>query len=201
MTVKAILFDVGNVIIRWDPANLYNRLIEDAALRTRFLTEIATMDWHMNHDAGVSFADNRRPLLKAHPDFAAEIIAYDERFEEMLGELIAPTIRNLDDLHASGVPLFALTNMPSEKAAMVFGKSHVFGYFRDIIVSGDEKLTKPDAAIYHLTLQRLGLPAEMVLFIDDSAANIAAADALGFQTHHFTDPDDLRPRLIAEGLL
>lgn len=201
MTVKAVLFDVGNVIIRWDPANLYNRLIEDPARRTRFLTEIAPMSWHMNHDAGVSFADNRRPLLEAHPDFAAEIVAYDERFEEMLGELIAPTIQNLDDLNAKGVPLYALTNMPSEKAAMVFGKSHVFGYFRDIIVSGDEKLTKPDAAIYHLTLQRLGLPAGAVLFIDDSAANIAAADALGFQTHHFTDPDALRPRLIAEGLL
>jgi HAD superfamily hydrolase (TIGR01549 family) len=201
MSVKAVLFDVGNVIIPWDPANLYNRLIEDAARRAKFLSEVVPMSWHVNHDAGVSFADNRRPLLEAWPDFAAEIMAYDDRFEEMLGALVTQTIRNLDDLHAGGVPLYALTNMPSEKAAMVFAKSHVFGYFRDIIVSGDEKLIKPDPAIFELTLRRIGHPASEVLFIDDSAANIAAAEAMGFQTHHFTDPDALRPRLEAEGLL
>jgi len=199
--VNTVLFDIGNVIIPWDPANLYDRLIPDPGRRHHFLTEVVPMSWHVRHDAGVSFADNRKALLLQWPQFEAEILAYDARFEDMLGEVIPQTVRNLDDLHAKGIPLYALTNMPAEKAAMVFGRSHVFGYFRDIIVSGVEKLVKPDPAIYELTLRRIGRPAQDILFIDDSAANIAAASALGFQTHHFTDPDALRPRLAAEGLL
>lgn len=199
--VKAVLFDVGNVIIPWDPANLYEILIPDPARRARFLSEVVPMDWHVNHDAGVTFAENRKSLLAKWPEFEAEILAYDARFEEMLGDLIPQTIQNLDDLNAKGVPLYALTNMPTEKADMVFGKSHVFTYFRDIIVSGVEKLIKPDPAIYDLTLRRMGYAADEVLFIDDNAANIEAAHKLGIHVHHFTDPDALRPRLIAEGLL
>ncbi len=199
--VKAVLFDVGNVIITWHPENLYRKIIEDADRRARFLSEVATSDWHNNHDAGVLFAENRKILLALHPEYADEIHAFDTRFEEMLGDLIPETIAVIEDLHAKGIPLYALTNMPAEKAAMVFSHSPVFGYFKDIIVSGVEKVIKPDPRLYDITLARIGLPASDIFFTDDSAANIAVAKAKGFVTHLFDDPATLRPALMAAGIL
>lgn len=199
--VKAVLFDIGNVIITWHPSNLYNKLIDDPVRRAFVLDQVVPMSWHNNHDAGASFAENRTAQILLHPSYEAEILAFDTRFEEMLGDLIPETIAVIEDLHTKGVPLYALTNMPAEKAAMVFSKSPVFGYFRDIIVSGVEKVIKPDPAIYDITLRRLGLPAHEIFFTDDNAANIAAAHTMGFVTHLFDDPDTLRPALVREGLL
>ncbi len=199
--VKAVLFDVGNVIITWHPENLYRKVIEDADRRARFLSEVATSDWHSHHDAGVPFAENRKILLALHPEYAEEIHAFDTRFEEMLGDPIPETIAVMEDLHAKGVPLYALTNMPQEKAEMVFSHSPVFGYFKDIIVSGVEKIIKPDPRIYDIALQRIGLPAKDIFFTDDSAANIAMAQDKGFVTHLFDDAATLRPALVAAGLL
>lgn len=199
--IKAVLFDVGNVIIRWDPRNLYDRLIPDPKRRAFFLETVCPMSWHARHDAGVTFADNRVRILEQFPEFEAEILAYDTRFEDMLGGLIPETLAVMEELHEHGVPLFALTNMPSEKAAMVFGQSPVFSYFKDIIVSGDEGLIKPDPAIYALTLKRLGLAGDEILFTDDSPANIEAAKAFGLHTHLFEDPKALRLALVAAGVV
>jgi HAD superfamily hydrolase (TIGR01509 family) len=199
--VKAVLFDVGNVIITWNPENLYRKIFADADRRAWFLNTVVPMDWHNHHDAGVTFAENRAERLTAFPEYEAEIVAYDTRFEEMLGGLIPETISVIEDLHARGVPLYALTNMPTEKADMVFSKSPVFGYFKDIIVSGVEKLIKPNPAIYELTLRRLGLPASDIFFTDDNADNIRVAASQGFVTHLFDTPTTLRPALKAFGLL
>ena len=199
--VKAVLFDVGNVLITWHPENLFRKIITDPARRSYFLDTVVPPAWHNNHDAGVTFADNRKGPLAAHPEFTNEILAYDERFEEMLGDLIPATISVIEDLNQKGVPLYALTNMPTEKAAMVFSKSPVFGYFKDIIVSGVEKLVKPDPAIYEVTLRRIGLPASEIFFTDDSAANIAEAKRQVFVTHLFDSPETLRPALIAAAVL
>ena len=199
--VKAVLFDVGNVIITWNPENLYRKIFADADRRAWFLNTVVPMDWHNHHDAGVTFAENRAERLAAFPEYEAEIVAYDTRFEEMLGGLIPETISVIEDLHAKGVPMYALTNMPTEKADMVFSKSPVFGYFKDIIVSGVEKLIKPDPAIYELTLRRLGLPASDIFFTDDNAENIRVAASKGFVTHLFDTPATLRPALTAVGLL
>jgi len=201
MTIKAVLFDVGNVIITWHPENLYRKLIPDPERRRYFLETVVPMTWHMNHDAGVTFAENRKERLLAHPEFAAEIIAFDERFEEMLGDLVPETIAVIEELHAKTVPMYALTNMPQEKAAMVFSKSPVFTWFKDIVVSGDEKIMKPDPAIFDLTVRRLGVRPEEIFFTDDSTDNIAAARAAGFATHLFDDPKTLRPALIDAGVL
>ncbi|MDV6329679.1 HAD-IA family hydrolase [Asticcacaulis sp. 201] len=165
------------------------------------MNTVVPMDWHNHHDAGVTFAENRIERLTTFPDYEAEIVAYDTRFEEMLGGLIPETIAVIEDLHAKGVPMYALTNMPTEKAEMVFSKSPVFGYFKDIIVSGVEKLIKPDPAIYDLTLRRLGLQASDIFFTDDNADNIRVAASQGFVTHLFDTPATLRPALMAVGLL
>ncbi len=199
--IRAALFDIGNVIITWHPSNLYDRLIADPVRRAFVMDTVVPMSWHAAHDAGVTFADNRKERLLTHPDYAVEIMAFDERFEDMLGNLIPQTVAVIEELYARDVALYALTNMPAEKAPMVFSKSPVFGYFRDIIVSGAERVIKPDPAIFDITLRRIGLPAEEIVFIDDSAANIDAARAKGFATHLFRDPDGLRPALIELGLL
>ena len=199
--IKAVLFDVGNVLITWHPENLFRKVIPDDARRAYFLETVVPMDWHMHHDAGVTFAENRKGPLERFPDFADEIHAFDTRFDEMLGEPIAETVAIAEDLQARGVPLYALTNMPQEKAQMVFSKIPVWRYIRDVVISGDEKIMKPDPAIYELALKRMGLTAPEVFFTDDSVANIEAAGRLGFVTHLFDRPETLRPALAAAGVL
>ena len=199
--IKAVLFDVGNVLITWHPENLFRKVIADDARRAYFLETVVPMDWHMNHDAGVTFAENRKAPLERFPDFADEIHAFDTRFDEMLGEPIAESIAVAEELHDKGVPLYALTNMPQEKAQMVFSKIPVWKHIRDVVISGDEKIVKPDPAIYELALKRMGLTAPQVFFTDDSVVNIEAAKSLGFVTHLFDRPETLRPALVAAGVL
>lgn len=197
----AVLFDVGNVIVRWDPLALYSKVFPDAADRDRFLTEVCTLDWHAAHDAGVAMAENSAPLIARFPEHAENIRAWDARFDEMLYGTIPETEAVIEDLHARGVPLYALTNMPAEKADYAFSLSPVFRCFRDIVVSGVERVIKPDRRIYEIACERSGFPPEAMLFVDDSEANIEAARGLGFHVWLFRDPAALRPELERLGLL
>ncbi|MFY7854150.1 MAG: HAD-IA family hydrolase, partial [Brevundimonas sp.] len=166
------------------------------------LSHVCTLDWHVEHDRGVSFADNATLLIDRFPEHAAHIRAWDQRFDEMLSGPIPETALAIEALAARDVPQFALTNMPQSKWPIVKALSPAhFELFRDAVVSGDEGVIKPDRRIYEIVLERTGLSPVDLLFIDDSAANIAAAEALGFHTHHFTDPSLLRPILEAHGLL
>jgi 2-haloacid dehalogenase len=199
--IKAVLFDIGNVMITWHPENLFRKVITDAERRQHFLTNVVPMRWHDRHDAGVSFAENRIKPLADFPEFADEIHAFDNRFDEMLGQPIPETMAIIEELEAKGVPQYALTNMPQEKAEMVFSKIPAFRHMRDVIVSGVEKIVKPDPRIYDIALQRMGLPANAVFFTDDNRANIDAALAKGFVTHLFDRPESLRPALVRAGIL
>lgn len=201
MSVVGVVFDIGNVIVRWDPARLYKTYFSDPAECERFLAEVCTMAWHTEHDRGVSMAQNAIPLITQYPQYREAIEAWNTRWDDMFDGCIAQTLAAIEALHAAGVPLFALTNLPSEKAAGVFAMSPSFGRFTDIIVSGDEGLVKPDPQIYALTCRRCGLEPSQLFFIDDNLANIEAARALGFATHRFTDPEALWPDLQAHGLL
>jgi len=199
---RAVLWDVGNVIVRWDPRALYAKVFEEPADIDRFLSHVCTIDWHIAHDLGVGFPENAAPLIARFPEQEAEIRAWDARFDEMLSGPIPETASVIDALAARDVPQFALTNMPQSKwpAVQAISPSH-FGYFRDAIVSGDEGVIKPDRRIFEIVLERTGLAASDLLFIDDSAANIEAANAMGFHTHHFTDPAALRAAVERHGLL
>ena len=199
--IKAVLFDIGNVMITWHPENLFRKIITDVERRQHFLTNVVPMNWHDRHDAGVSFAENRIKPLADFPEFADEIHAFDNRFDEMLGEPIVETMAIIEELEAKGVPQYALTNMPQEKAEMVFSKIPAFRHMRDVIISGVEKVVKPDPRIYDIALKRMGLPAEAVFFTDDNRANIDAARAMGFVTHLFDRPESLRPALVRAGIL
>ncbi|HEX2561074.1 HAD family phosphatase [Phenylobacterium sp.] len=198
---KAVLWDIGNVIVRWDPRTLYSKIFPDPAERDRFLAEICTMAWHEAHDLGVRFEDNRAELIARFPDHEAAICAWGERWWEMFSGPIAETEAAIEALHARGVPQHGLSNISQHTLEGTFAMSPAFGRLQGVVISGAEGLIKPDPAIFRLACERFGHAPQDVLFIDDGPRNIEAARTLGFDVHHFTDPAQLRPALEARGLL
>lgn len=198
---KAVLFDVGNVIVRWDPRNLYAKLIADPAALDHFLAEVAPMSWHLETDRGRTFADNIAERIAPYPEHAALLRAWWDRWPEMFMGAIPETEALIEDLHARGVPMHGLTNMSVESWPGVQAMSPAFKRLQTVVVSGEDRVMKPDPAIYRLVLERTGLEPADLIFVDDSLANIEAAAALGFHVHHFTDPAAFRPQLESLGLL
>lgn len=198
---KALLWDFGNVIVRWDPRTLYSKIFEEPAELDRFLSHVCTMDWHVAHDAGVTFAQNRAPLLERFPAHAEAICAWESRWWEMFSGAIPETEAAIEDLHARGVHQYGLSNVSHETLEGTMALSPAFGRLRGVVASGLEGVMKPDPAIFRIVCERFGLEPGEILFVDDSARNVAAAEALGFDVHHFTDPAGLRPALEARGLL
>ena len=161
-----------------------------------------TIEWHFQHDAGRTFAETSAELIAKHPQHAEWIAAWGPRFNESVGPAMPGMTALVEELDAARVPLFAITNFSGEfwppfrarEAAM-------FDRFREIVVSGDERLVKPDPAIYRLALGRFGLRAEEAVFVDDNAANIAGAAALGIHAILFEGAEPLRSELVRLGLL
>ncbi|MFI4936636.1 MAG: HAD family hydrolase [Caulobacterales bacterium] len=199
--VQGVIFDIGNVIVRWDPRTLYARVFPDPAECDWFLANVCTMAWHTAHDAGVSFAKNRRPLLERYPEHAGAIHAWEQRWTEMFSGAIAETEAAIEALAARGVPMFGLTNMSHETVAATLAMSPAFARLTDIVVSGREGVVKPDPRIFEIACERAGMAPGQLLFVDDSPPNVEAARALGFDAWLFADPAALRPALAARGLL
>src|SRR3954470_9600834 len=169
---RALLWDVGNVIVRWDPRTLYAKIFKEPADLDRFLSHVGTLDWHAATDRGVTFADNIAALSAEHPHHAEPIAAWWDRWPEMFSGTISETESVIEDLAERGVPQFALTNMSSESWPCVQAMSPAFRHFRDAVVSAEERVIKPDPRIYEIVLERTGLEPADLLFVDDSAANI-----------------------------
>lgn len=166
-----------------------------------FLAHVCCDEWNLEQDRGRSFAEAVREATLRHPDYAAEIAAYDERWQEMLPHAIDGSVDILESLKARGVPLYAISNWNGEKFRETRSRFAFLDHFRDIVVSGDARLVKPDPAIYRLLLDRNGLAAKDCLFIDDSAANVAGAEAAGMRAHHFRSLELLADTLRQAGLL
>ena len=201
MPPRALLWDFGNVIVRWNPRTLYQKIFPDPAQCDRFLTHVCTMTWHAPTDCGVTFADNCAALSALHPQHEAEIWAWHRRWDEMFSGAIPETEAAIEALHARGVPQYGLSNISHETLASTLAMSPAFGRLAGVLASGLEGVMKPDPAIYRLTCERFGLAPGEILFVDDSARNIAAAESLGFDVHHFTDPAALEPALRARALI
>lgn len=202
MPVTSVIFDVGHVLYDWDPRVLYERLFDDEQALDAFLRDVATREWHFQHDAGRPFAETSAELIALHPQHADMIRAWGPRFSEQIPGPIADMPAIVEELDANNVPLFAITNFSGEFFAPFRAReAALFDRFRDIVVSGDEKLIKPDAAIYHLALRRFGVAADETIFVDDNAANIEGARAVGIHAHHFRDAATLRAELTGLGLL
>lgn len=199
---KAVIFDIGNVLFHWHPRFLYERLIEDDQALEAFLKDVLTLEWHFQHDEGRNFADTSAELVRAFPDHAELIAAWGPRFNESIGDPVAGMHELVAELDSAGVPLFAITNFSHEFFPPFRREwAELFDRFRDIVVSGDEKLVKPDAALYRLALDRFGLAAGDAIFIDDNAANVAGAEALGLRSILFKDVAATRAALAETGIL
>ncbi|WP_408988213.1 HAD family hydrolase [Sphingomonas sp. SUN039] len=202
MAVHAVVFDVGKVLVEWGPHYLYDKLIPDAADRAAFLRDVVTTAWHFQHDAGRPFAETSAELIAEFPQHRALIEVWGPRFLETIPHLIPGMADLVAELAARDVALFGITNFSGEFwKPFVAREAVLFAPFRDIVVSGDEKLVKPDPAIYRLALRRFGLQPGEAMFIDDNLANVQGAEAEGFVGHHFVDAPTLLADLIARGLL
>lgn len=198
----AVVFDVGKVLFDWSPRFLYERLIADDRALDAFLADVLTLDWHFQHDAGRPFAETSAELIAAFPEHEALIAAWGPRYLETIGPAIAGMVELVEELDAAGVPLFAITNFPSEFWAMFRPtQAALFDRFRGIVVSGDERLVKPDPAIFRLALDRFGLEAGEAVFVDDNPANVEAAAKLGIHSVLFTGAAAFRAELVRLGLL
>ncbi len=200
-SVRGVVFDVGNVLFTWDPRFLYERLIEDDRALDAFLRDVVTHDWHFQHDAGRPFAETSAELIAEHPHHRELIEAWGPRFNESLGPAIEGMIPLVEELDAAGVPLFAITNFSGEFWGPFRDTQTVFDRFRDVVVSGTERLVKPDSAIYRLAVARFGMPAEQLIFVDDRAENVAGAEAIGMRGHLFRNAATLRDELQGLRLL
>ncbi len=201
-SVSKVVFDIGNVLIQWNPEFLYSRLIPDAKERKTFLETVCTTAWNEQQDLGRPWPVAVDLLSARHPDQADLIAAYSERWHEMVPGPIPGTPEILAELKASGTPLYAITNFSTEKFAESQVRFPFLGNcFLDIAVSGAEECIKPGRQIYEILLERNRLDPRTCIFIDDSLANIEAARALGMTGHHFKDATSLRRDLEELGLL
>ncbi len=199
--IDTVIFDLGNVLIAWDPRLLYRQLIRDEAQMEWFLREVCNGAWNEQQDAGRPWAEATALLRASFPEHAQLIDAYRLRWEETLGGAIDETVAVLAELKARGVRLLALTNWSHETFPIARQRFAFLQWFEGIVVSGEERLIKPDARIYQRLLERYGVDPAGALYIDDSARNVAAAEALGMRGWWFRGADGLRNELVTLGLL
>ena len=200
--VTAVVFDLGGVLINWNPRYLYRRLFRgDTDAMERFLAEVCSPEWNARQDAGRPWADAITELVERHPGERDLIVAYDERWEEMLGGPIDGSVEVLADLRATGVPVYALSNWSAGKFAVARARYPFLGWFRDVVISGEVGMVKPDPAIFRLLLERHGLRPASTAYIDDTETNVQVARSLGMIGIRFESPGQLRAELAALGLL
>lgn len=197
----AVLFDIGNVFVEWNPRFLYQQLIDDADELDYFLNEVVTLEWHTEHDRGRKFTQGIELLSRRFPEYEDLIAAYDKRWSETIGPIIQGTVDAMMALLEQGIKVYGLTNFSAEKWPD-FCRSHGFtDHFEGVVVSGEEKLIKPDPRIFQIAISRFKLDPELTVYVDDRMENVLAAEQLDMIGHHFKTPSALKQFLVAEGAL
>lgn len=198
-----VVFDLGGVLIDWNPRHLYRQHFAEETAMERFLAEVCSPAWNHRLDEGRSFDESIAELVERHPEQAHMVRLYLDRWLEMIGGPIEPTVELLRRLHARGTPLWAITNWSAETFPLVRDDPayEFLALFRDIYVSGSLRLAKPAEPIFRHALTAMPAAAEQCLYIDDSAANVATASRLGMRAHRFTDAGVLQAELEQLGLL
>jgi 2-haloacid dehalogenase len=199
--IQAVVFDIGGVLLDWNPRYLYRKLFDDSERMERFLAEVCTLQWHAAHDRGVPYADSCAALAARHPEQAELIWAWGRRSEEMVGGPIAGTVEILGELTAAGVRCYALTNMEAETYPLRRERYGFLGWFQGTVVSAYEGISKPEPEIFRRLLDRFGLQPRATLMIDDAQRNVEAARTLGIRAVRFESPARLRDSLEQVGLL
>ncbi|MGC4938361.1 HAD family hydrolase [Kribbella sp. DT2] len=194
-TIDVVVFDIGGVLLDWNPDYLYAELILDEEQRRHFLTAVTTLDWNMRQDAGRPWAEAVEELTALHPEHAEWIAAYDTGWLKMVKGLLTDTVDILTELQALGVPTYALTNFSGEKWAVAQQAFPILDTFTGQIVSGHEQVVKPDEKIYRILVDRFTLNPSRTFFTDDVQRNITAARAAGLDAELFTGAAPLRTQL------
>jgi 2-haloacid dehalogenase len=198
---QAVVFDLGGVLIDWDPRHLYKRIFDSEEEMEAFLSTVCTPQWNAELDRGRSFKEMVELLCSEHPEWRDQIEAYHLRWDEMLGEGFEGSVRILRELHSAGYPLYALTNWSAETFHIARERYGFLSLFAEIVVSGEVGLVKPDPRIYELLVERTGLDPCRTVFVDDRAENVRVAKKHGFICVLFQEPGQLRRDLTDLGLL
>lgn len=198
---KCVVFDIGNVFVRWNPRTFYRGVFNDDDKMEWFLTHVCSPEWNLRLDCGVTYAEATSSLKARFPDWSAFIEMYEAGWEKMFSGVINGTVEILGELKRRGTPVYAITNWSHEKIEKGMELFPFFRLFDGIVVSGREKLVKPDPQLYELFLKRYGLAAPQCHFTDDLPVNVEAAKKLGFHAHVFTSPEGLATFLRSHGLL
>ncbi|HEY1722958.1 MAG TPA: HAD family phosphatase [Magnetospirillaceae bacterium] len=197
-----VIFDLGGVLIDWNPRHLFRKIFEgDEAGMEHFLAHVCNQAWNEKQDEGRSFAEAVQEAINRHPDKEPYIRAYHERWVETLGGPLHETVEVLTALHDRQVPLYALTNWSAETYPHAQRLFSFLAHFKGVVVSGTEKLIKPDPRIYRLLLERYDVAPESAVYIDDNSRNAEAATKLGLHGIHFTGAAALRDELVKLDLL
>lgn len=200
MTIDHVVFDIGRVLMHYDPELGFLERIPDAAERKRFLGEICTADWNIEQDRGRSWREAEDELIARHPERADDIRAFRKNWPKMVPHLYDGSVALLEGLMGRGVDVTLLTNFASDTFREAQSMYPVLTRTRGVTVSGDIALIKPDKAIYDRHAADFGLAPDRTLFIDDSRQNVDGAIAAGWQGVHFTDPQTLAGDLRRHGL-
>lgn len=196
--INTIIFDLGGVLIDWNPQYLFSQIFEDKAEMQYFLEKVCTPDWNEEQDAGRTIKEATEQLVKEHPAHAQNIHAYYDRWHEMLGGTIDGTVEIFRKLKDSNkYKIYALTNWSGETFPIALNQYELFKWFDGIVVSGTEKMRKPSPHFYKLLLDRYDVKAGEALFIDDNLRNIKAAKEAGIHSIHFLNPQQLEQELKA----
>ena len=200
--INTIIFDLGAVLIDWNPDYMYRTLFDDEQEMRDFLNNVTTSDWNEEQDAGRSLEEGTELLIKQHPQHEAHIRAFYGRWIEMLGDAFAGTVEIFKELKDSGkYKIYALTNWSAETFPLAQQRFDFLNWFDGVVVSGAEKMRKPTPAFYQVLLDRYNVKPEEALFIDDNYRNILAAEKMGINSIHFTSPEQLKETLAAKGII
>ena len=195
-TIKAIIFDFGNVLLEWNPRLVYRRYFpNDEEGMEKFLHEVNFMEWNAQQDKGRTFAEGVAELSKQFPHYADLIQAYHDNWEHSIGHYFEGTVVIMKQLKKAGYPLYGLSNWSAETFPIAQEKYDFFNLLDDRVISGEVGLIKPEPEIFELLLKKIGRPAGECLFIDDALSNIEQAQKLGFATVHFQSSDQLADEL------
>ncbi|WP_316742103.1 HAD family phosphatase [Pedobacter antarcticus] len=200
MEIKNIIFDFGDVLLDWNPRYLYEKHFEDKNEMNYFLENICNHDWNREQDRGRPFAEAVQILQRQFPEYQEKIAMYDDCWATMLRSDIPETVEILNSVSKTH-NIFGLTNWSAEKIKVAYERFDFLKQFDGIVVSGEEKLVKPDHRIYYILLQRFGIKAQESLFIDDNPANVKAAQELGIYAIQFTTPQSLKEELKSFNIL
>jgi 2-haloacid dehalogenase len=198
--IAAVVFDIGGVLLDWDPRHLYRQLFDDPAEMADFLGRICTPRWHLSHDLGADTYESCRELARTHPDHEHMIMAWAERSEEMIGGQLDAAVEVLAELKAGGVRCLALSNMEPEKFLLRRSRFPFLEWFDGCVISGIEGVVKPDRRIFEILLCRYHLDPTATVFVDDMERNVEAARELGIVAFRYSTAERLRDDLRDLGL-